>query len=249
MNKNQIRLQLDGTVPLRLFSQAMQDFTDFVYALSLELAHEDSIEWTITELGQDRTTIVTTGYAENETSIAKVITAARLVTHALIHDDVILYSQTVVHAAIRLTSVLNGKITALRLTPGEGSEIMIARPIQPLHVPARRVLGTIRGTVETISDHPVTMILIEELFGGAVLCQMSNTEADSLRDFWRERVEVTGMIERDPITGRVLNVTEVLHIDPVHTVEAGFLNTLGTVPWSDGDELPEAQLRRLRNDH
>jgi len=113
----------------------------------------------------------------------------------------------------------------------------------------RHVLGVVTGVVRAISDRPrLRLILSDSLFNRAVYCYLEEEQQELARKVWRKRVAVTGLIYRDPQTGRPIEVHDVSYLEiveeaPVHSYQ----QAMGVIPWQEGDELSEDIIRRMRD--
>src|SRR5438093_10162987 len=107
---------VEGGIELADFTGSLQLLTNFVQALSAEIAKGTTIRWRIEDLKRGSAIGVLRGEVEtSETSDApeRVIRGIGIVTTSLVTGDPIPYSVPVQEAAIALTRAIQGSITAL----------------------------------------------------------------------------------------------------------------------------------------
>lgn len=252
MAENTISLELKGTVPLELYYQAVANFTALIMALTNEIVGDSVIQWTVTELHAGSAYHAITGFAEQPQDVEKVVNAYRIVGRALASQQMIPYSQDVEKAAVGITSVLNGKINLVRFGTGSDDD-----PASEIYKPVKldeqiqldkRDLGVIEGVVRSITDRPSLKIgVYDDIADKRIDCFLSPNQAEEARSIWLKRIAVTGMIKRDPDTGKAIDVRNIIKIQSLSKTVGGFLSARGALGHDHNEEPPEIMIRRLRD--
>lgn len=251
MADNEIILKLDGIIPLDLYSKALNHFTSIVFKLSDEIGGSEHIDWTVTELRTGSAIQTIRGYAQNPERVERVVAAMGIAMKSASSGDIIPYSHDIENHIQGLTSVLNGKITAMHIVAGNIPISTIYNPIDfdiTDDKNTKRDLGVIIGYVRSVTDKPnIRITLYDTLFDKAIKCYLSADYENAARKVWRQKVAVTGMIKRDSITGRPIDIREVSKIETLEESTGGFLDAKGVFSWTKGDEKAEDSIRRIRN--
>lgn len=249
MPDNTLTLTLKGEVSLQDFAVSTQQFRTLIQSLSVDVAEETEIEWVVEELDSGSTVITTAGYAPQMEAVDRVVRAFEDVGRSVQAGEVIPYSKQVGDAVVRLTQLINHRVTAIQLeTPR--LDIVINAPYgerraEPITYSA---LGTVTGTIETLNRRRgLNFSLYDDLFDRAVRCYIDKSQESVLRNAWGKRVTVAGRVSRDSETGRPLNVRDVtIHIH--EEVEPGsFRRARGVMGEHAPDEPAEDIIRRIRD--
>lgn len=212
MKKNQIALKLEGTVDLDEFAKAISAFNDLVQALTKEVG-SDEVVWTISELKYGSAYAEAQGFAPTFEPVERVVSAYRTVANAISGKEPIPYSTTVVEPARRLTNIIGEKIPALSMMAGEYLATYITQPIERLIKTEKlRALGVLTGQIETLQRRRSCFTLYDSLFNQGVQCYVEEDLMEQLRQAWGKEVSVTGVIIRDPETGRPLEMRDIIDI-------------------------------------
>jgi hypothetical protein len=98
----------------------------------------------------------------------------------------------------------------------EGFKTMQKGAVQPTAPAICVSIGVITGVVRAISDNPNLKISVtDNLFEKVVNCYLEPEQAELARKFWRKPVSVTGLLYRDAVTGRPIEMREVYQIEPL----------------------------------
>ena len=111
------------------------------------------------------------------------------------------------------------------------------------------LLGIISGTVGAVFTRPkLKLELHDDLFGSAVCCYLDESQYEYVSDMESRHVSITGMIRRDPDTGRPIEVRNVKSVKLIEEAPPGsYRQARGAVPWHEGDEPAEVTIRRIRD--
>ena len=189
MANNTATLVLDGTIPARQYNEAIEHFDGLLVALTDEISNGAGIDWLVDGLEYTQSepypSAITTvrGEAPNLEPIERVVRRYSVVGKALASHAQIPFGETVRKNAEGLTSVLNGKIVAIRFETRE-EEWTVSKRIQP-GPPFRAVAsyGAIEGQIETLSKRKgLRFTLYDALNDRAVSCYLENGNEDRLRD-------------------------------------------------------------------
>lgn len=250
MAKDRIGLTLNGDIPLLLFSEAIQHFSELVSQLSREIGGDGEIDWQIVDLEAGSATATIVGLSPDYLLVERVVGAYENVGKALETRKQIPYSNSVVKAAKALTGILNGKITSIEFhTPDQSSYISQSSDV--IDKPAKVIVfSAITGLVETLSRRQsLRFILYDDLFDKAVKCYFEESQREMMRDVWDKKVTVTGKVLRDASLGRPLEVREIENVVIITDQQRGsFRHSRGAIPWDDGNEPSEKTIRRIRNE-
>lgn len=249
MLKDTLTLGLEGDIALADFAKAMQRFTRLLDALSQEMSVEVSVEWVIQELYSSSAVATVQGLCDREGVVERIVDAYGELGNALASGQDLPFSPNVSRQATALTEILDGRITSMRfetpdrdvLITGRASEGLHARPIEFAH-------GTVTGTVQMLTMRRALRFgLYDALFDRAVSCHLAEGREDEMRNAWGKRAVVAGRVGREPEHGRPVVVRDVTEIRIAEDLPAGaYKRARGVIPWGEGDERPEAVIRRLR---
>lgn len=250
MSKDTLTLVLNGDVPLGLFAEAMRYFDVLIQSLTEEVAGPYNVEWTIHRLSEGSARATIRGHSEEVESIEKVVRAYEIIGVSLADRRPIPYSETVAVSARAITSLLNGHVRSVDFSTDDHT-VSIRQPVRADEVisPVRRrqSLGVITGTVRAIWDQPIKLGLYDSLFEKTVYCFLRSDQERLARDVWRKHVAVTGLITRDPETGRPLEIHDVKQVKVLAEAapSASYRQARGSLP---GDDEPaEVTIRRMRD--
>ena len=250
MARDLVTLRLNGDVPLDLYVRAIRGFLDLIDALSLEVARTNEIEWSIADLDAGSAYAAVRGIYYDIDSVERVVEAYRTIGTAISTDRPIPYSETIALHTSRITSVLNSRIRSIGLGI-EDEEIVVDKPFRIEEEEERKVysLGTIKGIAGTITNRPsLKLTVFDTLFDRAVFCFLENDMREDVRGAWDKQVEVTGMIFRDPDTGRPVEVRGVSQVSVIDDLGSFSFEELRGVLYDEEDQEPaEVTIRRLRD--
>lgn len=249
MEKDRIRLTLEGSVTLADFSEAIGYFNELVNNLSKEVSQSADIQWRIADLEYGSATAVIQGYSADEEDIQRVTQAYQVVSNALVEKQSIPYSEEVRNAAYSLTSVIGKSVTSVQ-TEVEGYTAVVEKPFIEVAESEGKpfAFGSVTGKVETLSRRGrLRVVLYDHIFDQAINCYFQEDQQSLMRDIWGKRVTITGMVSRNPDNGKAIEVRKITDVAIVDdNVIGAFRKARGIISW-DTDETPEQAIRRLRN--
>lgn len=248
MAKDTLTLTLKGDVTLDLFATALKHFDGLVKALSAEVAPGTKIQWEVIRLESGSALTEIRGSYIDAAPVERVVDDFAAVARSLAAGRPIPYSEGVRENALALTSVLNGHITAIEFIVDEYRAVVTERMTE---VPEGKdiAFGVVTGIVNAIWYDDLRLSVIDDAFGKSVACHLPPDRYDLARDVWGKRVSITGLIYRDPDTGRPIEVRQVRTVDPEEDTPSRYSFRLarGIIPWREGQERPEAIIRRGRD--
>jgi len=250
MSLDTITLSLDGDVPLTSFAEVMGYFSALVKSLSDEVVGPDAIVWEISHLESGSAVATVRGKYDIEEDVERVVRAYDAIGDSLEQGKLIPYSKEVVKNAVAITSVLNGQITSVDFIT-DGQSHSIYQPVAPETAETGKIysLGVITGEVRAIWSLPRLRIAVyDSLFGRLVHCYLDKDQKEKAREIWGKRVSISGLIFRDPDTGRPIDIRQIRDFEIVmDAAHKTFKEAKGIIAWREGNELSEVIIRRLRN--
>ncbi len=193
-------------------------------------------------------TITFAAQGVEEETVEKIVRGYATVGRSLETGEAIPYSRKVETAARRLTSVLNGTVTAVRFETPEETATVVSPSAK---VEAQRHLqayGAVEGRVQTpTSRGGLSFVLYDSMFDKAVRCYLQAGGEELMRGAWDRRAVVEGWVSREPVSGRPVSVRKVSAVNLLDEVERGqYRKARAAVPLS-GDVPPEETVRILRD--
>jgi len=252
-----VTIVLSGEVPLKEFAKAIEHFHTLIKSLTKETG-DDSVDWVIDNLEISSTVATAKGKGELE-KVERIVRAYADVGTALEQDTPIQYSQQVKAAAKGLRSVINGKVTSIRLeTPEREAIIRFRNPVpaitplteipEPITLgPPTTAFGAVEGRIQTLTNRGGLRFTIYDLLNDkAVNCYLEEGYEGIMRDSWGKLSVVTGLISRDPLSGRPLSIRKVKDVTVIPEETGDYRDARGVAP-SLTDLSPEEAIRRLRD--
>lgn len=126
MANDSITLALSGDVSLDQLAAAMKDLSTLVDALQAEIAGQERAEWIVEYLDAGSATMTFAGQAAAEETVERIVRAYAVVGRSLEAGDPLPYSRKVENAARRITSVLDGTVTAVRFETPEQTATVVS---------------------------------------------------------------------------------------------------------------------------
>lgn len=248
MASTTLTLGLEGEVTLELFVRAMSNFSGLVSALHNQIDRDTKIEWVIESLESGSATTRLRGESAQPEVVERVVRAYGVVGKSLADHTPIPYAADVVRNAVGLTSLLDGKIEALRFETPE-DEFTVVSPELSVITHSSADFGAVEGRIQTISERGgLRFTLYDTLEDKAVTCYLEPGQGNLLRDLWGRRARVEGLVNRDAVSGRPTAIRLISSIRPIGEVPAdSYLLVRGIFNPGEGAERPEAAIRRLRD--
>lgn len=254
MVNDSVKLEMRGDIQIDVFAEAIKYFSELVIALSKEIAGQDTIEWGLDTLDYGSPAfMVWQGRSDDLDVVESVVGAVETVGQSLERGVAVPYNESIRSIAMNLAKVPNGKIDTVLL----GSTNYLAQitsesiskidlELQPSEV---KSYGQVVGTAETVSSRQGFVVTIyDELFEKAVRCYFDQEQKSLMRDMWEKRVSIHGYITRDAYSGRPRAIHEISSVEFLAEPDPdNFLSSRGTIPYDEGDDLPENIMRRFRD--
>jgi len=251
MTKETLTFALEGDVTLASFASALNEFNALLGNLSKEVGNNSPVDWVVEELYAGSAIATFHGIYDDVKIVETIIDAYEQVGEALSSGRNIPFSEAVRKNCRGITSVLNGKVTALRFETSARDFIVSGKSqIGEKSAPMKYSLGAVKGTIQTLSMRKkLSFIVWDSLFDKAVNCYIKEGQEELLRKAWGKSAVVTGRIGRQAESGRPTVIREVKNIEIIEKLERGsYKHARGVLLWNQGDEKPEVTLRRMRND-
>jgi len=249
-----VTIELEGDVPLSLFAQAIQQWQQLLSELSSEIGRDANIEWIVDDLRAGSAIATVRGESEQTGTLERVVRGYEIVGKALATNQPIPYSDRVATPARALTSVLNGKITAVRFsTPDESATVhspqltshsFVVETAQPIIS-----FGAIEGRIQTLTERrELRFTLFDSLYDHAIPCFLQDDQRDMMRNVWGHRAIVQGRIARDPILGRPKEIRQITDVAILDDVQPGtYQAARGVAPIGEEGLSAEEAIRRVRD--
>lgn len=252
MAKDTVTLELQGSVPLDKFADAVQRFSNLVRALSAETGVPEA-RWDITDLSVGSAVATARGTANgSDEKVERVVSAYLEVGRALESGTTLPFSSSVSEEAFALTRVLGNGLDAIRFETAEADALVRARVPEPGAAPVaterREAYGAVTGRVQTLTSRSrLRFVLYDSLHDKAVSCYLVEGDEDKARGIWDKLATVEGWVSRDPLTDRPIAVRRIAHITIVDEGDPdGYLKARGAMPRGTRDRA-EIRIRRVRD--
>lgn len=255
MANDTLTLALEGEhIPLERFAQAASHFAALVRALS-DAVDARSLRWEVERLDTSSAIMTTRGIDEHEQdgAVGRVASSYIEVGEALGHGATIPFPGKVAEEARALAEVLADGVEALRFENAE-TEIFVRQvparkaPPEPTALVGQHAYGAVTGRVQTLSSRSgLRFTLYDLLSDRAVNCYV-RAGVPLMADIWDKLATVEGMVTRDPVSGRPLNVRQITGIT-IHQPPdpGGYQRARGVMARRPGEPRAEDRIRRLRD--
>ena len=247
-----ITFAIDGEIDLDLFAAAVGRLKDLASALSDDLSPNDELRWRLSDLRTGSAVMTLTPESPSVAAVQRVMRGFNDVGAALQEDLPLEFSPRVAKAARRLGGLTRRKgIRAVRFrTAARTSTVVKLGEKARATVPQRHALGAVSGLVTSLKKlDDLEFAVTDGVFAASVTCHLRAGQEEEARGAWNKYVTVTGMVERDPGTGRPRHVRQVSRIEPLPERPRGaWRNARGALSWTPGDPPAEAAIRRIRDD-
>lgn len=252
-----VTLELQGSVSLPQFAEAVGHFHALIAALSLESKAVD-VRWEIADLNASSAIATVRGISVNggePDRIEQVVRNYLEVGQALESRMTVPYSSSVQKEAKGLIGMLRSGIEGVRFDTAEGEVTLRELPVAATPsgpTPPPRTLGAygaVTGRVQTLSSRSqLRFTLYDRLYERAVSCYVAEGRESLLREIWDKRATVEGWVTRDPASGRPLAVRRITNVTVLNEVgPQAYMNARGVLPLEPGDPSPEQAIRRIRD--
>jgi len=253
MASRTLTLSLEGEVPLDLFVEAMKRWQTLINDLSAEIANDAKIEWVIEDLEAGSATATVRGEAATYESVERVARGYEIVGRSLEDNQPIPYSPKIAGDSYELTTILNGKITSMRLgTPEESATILSpSLAVQEVRTSTPTLLsyGAVEGRIQTLTERAeLRFTLYDSVFDQGIRCYLQDDQREMMRDAWGHRAIVEGRVTRDFLSGRPKEIRRIRRVEILGNIEPGsYRAARGIAPKGPDNLSPEEAVRRVRD--
>jgi hypothetical protein len=252
-----VTIVLSGEVPLGDFAKAVAQFNSLINNLAIASGIED-VTWVIHDL-EFSSAIATARGSGPIDSVQHIVRDYEMVGSALEKDEPIPFSDSVRKAAYGLRKIVRGKIESISLETARREAIIRTPTDKKRHLRIVDTsppvlfsapitsLGSIYGRVQTLTSRGgLRFTLYDLLHDKAVSCYLKEGYEEIMRDAWGKLAVVTGMITRDPFSGRPLSIRQVSNVVEEKGTPANYRDARGASPPLNNIS-PEDAIRRLRD--
>ncbi|HEX3723848.1 MAG TPA: hypothetical protein VHV31_13730, partial [Nitrolancea sp.] len=205
-----LTLALEGDISLDTFVKGVDAWRRFVSALSAEVCRASKIEWLVEELSSGSTLITVRTESDDRESIQHIVSEYLVVARGLEAGQVLHYSAELRRYAYELVDILNvdDNVQAIRFQTSDDDVTIVARESDERPAPAAlRAYGAISGRVQTLSSrNGLRFTVYDSIFDKAVSCFLREGQEELIENKWNHRVNVEGMLSRDPLSGRPIAI-------------------------------------------
>jgi hypothetical protein len=249
MSVESLTVTLDGEVSLENFAKAIDGFLGIVNALSADAMPGHSVDWVLDDL-EFGSAIVSVRPRQSVSTEVLIVIATQFLGlgTALNLGQPGQFSQDAFRSGQKLLSAASAGVrfetpeSEVVVMPGQLVRYAEARP------QVRHSLGSIRGTVQTLSRRKgVRFTVYDVMFDKPVSCYLALGQEDMIKNYWGQRVSVSGRISRDGVTGIPLAVRSITSISLSEPSEPGSWRKASGVLKGVFEKTPEVLVRELRD--
>lgn len=249
MRNDTVTLELQGEVSLQDLARGIEHFNTLLAGLAAEVAADAQVEWLVDELQAGSAMATVLGQSDHPQAVTSIVAAYGQVGQAMQQHERIPFSERVSKPATQLVRMLGSRIRAVRLVTPE-AEYLVRAGMTPDEQWAglRYSLGTVTGTVETLSSHGrLRFVLYDVHFGRAVTCYLTPGQEEMMRNLWRKKATISGEIGREPVRGRAVQIRKITGVVEAGRVPAGSYQAAAGMLKGVFDPKPEDVIRRIRD--
>lgn len=254
MDSVKIAFKLEGdNIPLDVFVEAITAFQELIETLTDEVS-DMPLDWDVAELKKGSALLATAVFREEQLEEAvKVDTAYNDVGRAVSVGNVIPFSDRVGDKVRALSRVVRGDVKGISLIPSSNVVYFVDRQLDQVVSKVNdksHTFGTLTGLAGTLSArYSIKLTLYDELFDRAVYCYLAESQAEQARRFWNTRVTITGLIYRDPDTGRPIEIKNISDIaDKPYGDPQSFYQLRGLLKVGEEHSLPDETVHSATTD-
>jgi hypothetical protein len=255
---NQVALRLGNDVSLRLFADACTAFREAIETLTRESGAK--IDWIITGLETGSPTYAqATGISQDPVAVATVAKewvgfGQSLRKRELVPSKKLRPAYDHFVDLVDASRPPSKRVDWLLLINDEADVEVVSTAVDSeISDVVFESYDTVVGIITAINDRGgFHFSLSDELYGRSAYCSVvpGPRQEQVLRQIWRKRVMVEGLVKRDPADAHVLQIREIdanrLHILP-DPQPGSYRDSLGLSLWEQGDKLPEDIVREMRD--
>lgn len=250
MSENLLSLRLHGEVPLDLFAKAITNFNLLISALTKDVSGSEDISWQIHDLRAGSAYAAVRAYGDNSVAIDNIVESYETIGERLSVGKPLHFSDEITKPVFKIARLVNGHVSAITFgTSNSNFDIDEIKATSSEPVSRIYSIGTIVGIAGTITTRPhLKLTVFDNLFDRAVSCHVQNTFREELRGAWDKEVSISGMIYRDPDTGRPIEIKDIRDIQIIpEKSEWDFRQARGVLFDFNNNETVVESVRRLRN--
>ena len=246
MATKDLTLSIKGEIPFRDLVKTFSGFQKLLDTLAQEIGAGATIEWTTGNLKGGSAEVTISGVSENMEVVEKAVEATRSIFTNMSRNRPIPYSDYVAKQAKMLTHVINGKISEISVKAGE-NEARITERIEVEDTGQKTYShDSVKGTIDTLLRHnSLRFALYDSLFGKLVTCHASRSQEEEMRQAWGKTVIVSGLVGRNIVTGKPVDIRGIREIAIVEDVPPDSYHTVRGI-LDLGDKKPEDIIRDFR---
>lgn len=254
MRPSTLKLELHGKVSLDAFAEAIGHFKRYVDALTRETAAGAEVRWVVDELhaGSAEAIVKAEGDLEAAASVGVAyIEVGRAVENG--NGGLSDYPRAVRDEILALVRMVGPEFEYVRFETADADATVTTVREQVASLEPGPMLtkayGGIQGRVQTLTNRgELRFTLFDSLYDRAVSCYLTEGQEDLMRDAWGRLAVVEGIVTRDPINGRPLNVRSVNRVTLVHEAPPdGYMKARGALHPTQDALSPEDSIRRIRD--
>lgn len=257
MNARLVSLQLDGTVSLIQFSDAVSAWNNLLQSIANEAEPETRAEILIRDL------VFGSAIVSADVMLTSAEASMRFAERYR-NVGLAVRDGNISHFPPPIRTPAQGLINVLRIDGGQSltlsSDDMDILILSPQHPSVNQVsraakehvesYGVITGRLQALSSRGSLRFTLYDLLNDrAIRCALSDQQRDQARELWDQVVEVEGIIRRDQASGVPLSIRQVQSIRPVkrtHSKER-WMNARGVLRRIAPDVPSEVLIRQLRD--
>jgi hypothetical protein len=251
-------LQLDGTVSLDRFADAIGVWRDVLRSLSDDLPEGGLVSMQISNLSAGSALVDIDVEFDHESHAEKYQMGFRefgsKIRNGNIYDLPLRQQQPARKLQEVATLDGNGGISIsselddiLIIPPSRDEQTVSLKVLKPLNTDA---LGFLVGKLQSInSRHTLRVVIYDAVHDRAVRATVSNDQHETLRNLWDKDVIVEGLIRRDSTTGLPLSIRNITRIAErkATTDKYAWLKARGALQHINPEASSEELIRQARN--
>lgn len=236
------------------FGSAMGKFSKLLEELNKEVGARGKVEWMLGDL--EFGSAIVTGAPVPKTDLAAGLVPTLVASYLATAEEVRQHPGALTRPALRLvheiTALVSDSDQEAVFETAEGEVVFLPTAPSPTTTPEElpKTFGTVRGRVQTLQQRPgLRFVLYDEFNDKAVTSYLRQGEEERMRDAWGRLAEVTGMVSREPMTGRPISIRDIIDVRVVNDSDPfAFRRARGVLRPAPGAPPAEEVIRRLRDD-
>ncbi len=245
-------LSIKGELSLAESAKALSSFSDLLDAIAHEEGPDNTVAWRPEALSVGSIDISAKGASDSLDLLDRIDQQYLDVGTSIGSPNGREFSAPVTRAAQALLDINRSNRVSIRFSSQSGMVTvgdLSLWPAEEPKVPPTFSEGSVEGVVETASIHDgFWFTLFDSLNGLAVRCYYSKSLQEQVRSVWGKRAVISGVIQREALSGRPLAIRDIEIAELIEDTPAGaYRRARGVVPRSAAASQPEVAIRRARN--